>query len=207
MTRTRIGLSLTALLLVLATSTADVRADGWYFSEGFGTGTAGDDLGDSFDADFTLRAAVGRRFGRLAVEGFLTGTILSGDGVLAGTSHDLMGYGISGRYMFPLSRHLEIYLRGGAGRAQLAVRSIEVGDTQYSGRSLHYGAGIQLKGKVPVLGFLFYPLFFTKIGPKVTAALWLETDHQVTRLHHPNYRSLDSDVKAWRFGFGVGSDF
>ena len=45
--------------------------------------------------------------------------------------------------------------------------------SRYGGRGLGVGAGIQLKGKVPAIGFLFFPLFFADWGPKVTAALFV----------------------------------
>ena len=75
----------------------------------------------------------------------------------------------------------------------------------YGGRGLGAGAGIQLKGKVPALGFLFFPLFFpADVGPKVTAALYLDTGYSFYRLRDSGGATIDVQINSMTGGFSVG---
>src|SRR5207244_10566540 len=106
------------------------------------------------------------------------------------------------KYLAPLSAHFDAYLRGtiSAGVADGALEG-------YEGRGLGFGAGVQLKGKVRALGFLWWPLFFTGIGPKVTAALYLDDGYEFYRLHGPAPVAVDAALTHMTLGFAVGSDF
>lgn len=203
----RTAITLAAIITLGIGHASDAHADGWFFSEGFGTSEVGGELGEHFDGTMNIRVAVGRRFRRFAIEGFVMGNMMDGKGALAGGLNEVTSYGLSARYMFPVGSHLELYLRGGLQNHVMTVESVGFGDAQFEGRGIHYGAGAQIKKKVPVVGLLFFPLFFTDIGPKMTGSLWLETSHQITRLHHPSYASVDGSFKSWTFGFGLGSDF
>ena len=211
--RTRLTLSLTLLWTLIATlvivtlTSARADADGWYFTEGVGSGTLEDQLGNRFEADFGMRVALGRRMDQWAIEGFMTMTDLSS--VEQGNHALLVGYGLSARYIVPVTSHIELYARGGLHKLSLDMDMDMANsrDRGYQGRAIHYGAGAQLKGKVPALGFLFYPFFFTDLGPKVTAALWLETNQQYTRLHRDRVSSIDARLTTLSLGFAVGSDF
>ena len=78
----------------------------------------------------------------------------------------------------------------------------------YAGNGLGLRAGAQVKGKVPVIGFLAWPLFFTGWGPKVTAALFLDNSIDVYRLHDRyGSRAVDAQLSSLTFGFAVGTDF
>jgi outer membrane protein with beta-barrel domain len=200
--------AIAALLLVCAPATA--RADGFYFQEGVGTGEVHGPMGDFFAADGVVGSlSVGRRIDRLAIEANLSLADLSGRGPFAGAAYTAVGWGLRARYLFPVNPHLDLYLRGGLDRTELVP--VGFGDpadgSAYGGRGLSYGAGAQVKGKVRALGFLFWPLFFTGLGPKINAGFWLDTGAHRVRLHHPHWRSLDGTVTSWALGFAVGSDF
>jgi hypothetical protein len=77
----------------------------------------------------------------------------------------------------------------------------------FEGRGLGVGAGIQLKGKGSVLGLLWWPLFFTNVGPKMTAALWLDSGYEFYRLHGDRPTAIDAQLSTLTFGFALGSDF
>jgi hypothetical protein len=219
--------SLVSLLLVCVLA-APAAADGVYFSESFGGSDVKDQLGARIDAAGRFRFAGGYRHGSWAVE--LWGGVLLGiEGArdtapcsecqlrtTDGPSHDVYeptifgAYGLDVKYVQPLASHVEVYLRTGASELGGEVQGAE-----YAGRGLGVGAGLQLKGKVPAVGFLFWPLFFTGIGPKVTASLWADTGYDFYRLRpgaSPDRLgsarpTIDAGLSTLSFGFGVGTDF
>jgi hypothetical protein len=103
------------------------------------------------------------------------------------------------KFLQPLAPNVELYLRGGLSRGYAA-------GLDASGRGLGLGAGVQVKGKVSALGLVFWPLFFSGVGPKITAAAYLETGYEVYRLHGPR-RSTDAQLNHLMLGFAFGSDF
>jgi hypothetical protein len=196
--------------LVLVCLSATARADGFYFSEGLGTGAVHGELGEFFGAGGVVgRLAVGRRMDRLAIEANIGLADLSGRRRFAGAEYTAVSWGLNARYLFPMSEHVQLYLRGGLDRTELVPVgwSDPAGGSAYGGRGLSYGAGGQVKGKVRALGFLFWPLFFTGVGPKIDAGFWLDTGGHRVRLHHPRWRSLDGTITSWALGFSVGADF
>jgi hypothetical protein len=96
-----------------------------------------------------------------------------------------------------------VYLRGSAMVGGLD----RAGFDSFEGRGLGVGAGVQLKGKGSVLGLLFWPLFFTNVGPKMTAALWLDSGYEFYRLHGDRPTAIDAQLSTLTFGFALGSDF
>jgi hypothetical protein len=214
-------------LLLLCALAAPAAADGVYFTESFGGADVKGQLGTQIDSAGVFRFAGGYRRGSWAVElwgGMYVG-IDTRDAAapadacpacrLAHTgSHDvgyddglpsvLGGGGVDLKYVQLLASHVEVYLRGGAGFVAGDISGVEHG-----GRGLGMGAGMQLKGKVPALGFLFWPLFFTGWGPRVTAALWADAGYDFYRLH-PSFErgpTVDAQLSRMTFGFAVGSDF
>lgn len=229
MPRLRLRDLLVTLALVGATVTT-AAADGVYVTESFGGIDVKDQLGESMDGAVKIKLAFGMRRGRWAVEGWMAGGLGFGDhhdgakplppscvgkrcGVPVPDAPDhahgasvgsaLFMYGLDLKYLAPLSPHVELYVRGSMSRGVL--------DNDYAGNGLGVGAGIQIKGKVPAVGFLFWPLFFTNWGPKVTAALFVDNGVDFYRLHHggdrSSGRSIDAQLHHLTFGFGVGSDF
>ena len=204
----RTGIILAAIAIMSVSEAPSAHADGWFFSEGFGSSEVSGDLGEVVDGAANVRIAIGRRMGHWALEGFVMGNIMNGAGPLAGGLDSATSYGLSARYNFPLSNRFELYLRGGLHKMRLDVDSREFGSgDDFSGRAFHYGAGAMMKGKVPVLGLLFLPLLLTDYGPKVTGSLWVETSQQFSRLHHSSFNSVDANIKSWTMGFSLGSDF
>jgi hypothetical protein len=197
-------------LLVLACLVLAVpaRADGIYFTESFGGSDVKDQLGAYLPSAFHFRIAAGMRFGTWAVETHLGAHVGTADTSFE-EGHSLTTYGLDLKYIQPLvDDHVEIYLRGGVRYAL-----VDDGSTihDYAGRGLGGGAGIQLKGKVRALGFLAWPCFFLKIGPKVTGALWLDADGSFYRLHRDGRQAatpaIDAKLTTISGGFAIGSDF
>lgn len=116
----------------------------------------------------------------------------------------LVSYGADVKYLRPVSKNFELYLRGGFSHAFLD------GANDYSGRGLGIGAGAQLKGKVPAVGFLFWPLFFTNWGPKITAAAFIDQGFDYYRLHkggRDGAGSIDASLSRLTVGIAFGADF
>ena len=214
--------------LVVATvlaSTSAAAADGLYFSEAVGGSDVGDELASEISGAVRVKIAVGYRLHtNWAIEAWFAGDIASegrnstapvaercndcGDG--GGSAYDydssssMASVGVDVKYLRPVAKNLDVYLRGSLGKGWLD-------NEDYSGRGLGIGAGIQLKGKVPAIGFLFWPLFFTGWGPKVTAALFVDTGADYYRLHKrgdlDNPDSIDGTFHRITVGWAVGADF
>lgn len=210
-----------ALLLVLAAVMAvpatPASADGIYFTESFGGANIKDELGERIDSAVKFRVSVGVRRRRWAVElwggGYLAEKQVPGCELCDRPDYytyetaGLGAYGLDLKYIEPLSRHFEVYLRGGPSAAVVDGAGLD----GYAGRGLGFGAGAQLKGKVRALGFLWWPLFFTGVGPKVTASLWADAGYDFYRLHRGGkleaVPAIDAKVTSMTIGFAVGSDF
>jgi hypothetical protein len=183
------------------------RADGFYYSEGLGVTTVKDELA-AHEADPTmarLRLAVGMRSGPWAVEGSVA-LALSNDygyyGADAGSA-GLTSTALDLKYLQPLARHLEVYVRGSAGYGWADGNL-----ANYSGRSLGFGAGVQVKGKGSILGLLAWPLFFLiDRGPQMTAALFLDEGYDFYRLHDGSKTAVDAQLTHVTFGVALGTDF
>jgi Outer membrane protein beta-barrel domain len=212
--------SLLVTALVVCALAAPAAADGVYVTQSMGGADVKDELGERIDSAGRFRLGLGVRRGAWAAE--LWGGLLLGSGHAARVdacvdcrpgddyhTHSTMflgAYGLDLKYLQPLSRHVDVYLRGGVS----AMRGHVAGD-DYGGRGLGVGAGVQLKGKVRALGLLWWPLFFTGIGPKVTAAIWADTGYDFYRLH-PGGRlqagpTIDAQLTSMSMGFSVGTDF
>jgi hypothetical protein len=203
---------LAAVLAALAVTAAaaPAQADGHYFSFGAGPSDVADELGGITGDGGRLRIGVGHRVGRLAVEGYLAPEWLSEH-----RSADAIGYGIDVRYIVPLTSGVQGYLRGSISKLSLHDVAWDgegrglAGADERSGRGLGAGVGVQLRGRVRALGFLYWPLFFLPVGPKTNAAFYVDHGVDFYRLHDPSGRTSAVDAKLTRltFGFNVGSDF
>lgn len=208
-----------AVLLFAALSARPVHAEGVYFSEGFGTGAVRNELADYTDrGTFRLRVAAGYKVGRWATEVFVAPEFF-----FDGYSNDTMavGYGLDVKRIQPISRHASLYLRGSMSRMTFAASTVydaQPGCIDWcggygsgldgaSGRGLGLGVGAQITGKVPVLGLLAWPLFFTNYGPKMTGAIFLEDSYDFYRLQKPGGGTIDASITRWTFGVAAGSDF
>ncbi len=207
MTRTcTIAVVVAAALVGRATPAS---ADGIYFFEQLGGADVHDELGATFEgARFHARAGLGLRRRAWALEGWI-GAYDSGAPYDGGERirSDLFTYGLDLKYHARLTRHLELYVRGGLSRGEL--RQYE--GVSYAGRGAGVGAGIQVRGKVSVLGFLFWPLFFSGVGPKISAALYLDNGVEFYRLHRDgdfdSGSSIDARLTSTTLGFRLGYGF
>ena len=209
--------AVTVAAFALAAAPRPAAADGSYFTMGFGPGDVGSELRDYTASSFRIRAGAGHRIGNVAVEGFLAGDIFDDYGISeAGT------VGLDVKYILPLSDHFQGYVRGSASRMSTTLGSdayddcfscsspdYGYGGKSYAGRGLGAGAGLQLRGKVRAIGFLYWPLFFVPAGPKVNAALYVDHGYDFYRLHPDDGRggTIDAKLYRWTFGFNVGQDF
>ncbi len=195
-------------------SPAPAAADGIYFFEAFGGTDIRDELGADIDNAFRIKAGVGLRRRAWALEGWVGGHIPGASDRQLETSAgyvddngELFTYGLDLTYHARVTRHLEVYVRGGLSRGELRHFQGE----SYAGRGLGVGAGVQLKGKVSALGFLFWPLFFSGVGPKVSAALFLDNGAEFYRLHRDgdfdSGSSIDARLTSMTLGFKLGYGF
>jgi len=197
-------------LAVLALRSAPAHADGTYFTMGFGPGEVSDELGDRVRSTFHGRFALGHRLGNLAIEGYLAPE--SDTETDSPYSLSLLRLGVDARYVLPVSKGLQVYVRGGLSKLSATLGSSDEGryaSRDYEGRGLGGGAGVQLRGKVRALGFLYWPLFFIPAGPKVDAAIFIDHGMEFARLHAvtgPD-RSIDARFTRLTIGFNVGADF
>jgi hypothetical protein len=199
--------------VVLAVSIGTASADGFYYSEGFGATHVKDEYAAYTDSNlFRFRIALGMRSGSWAYEGAVAVNApvdpyndyaaggYNGYGAEKSTLGDVE---FTLKYLQPLSRHLELYVRGtaGYGWADGALHD-------FSGRSLGVSAGIQLKGRGSIAGLLFWPLFFlVKSGPMMTAGLYLDDGYDFFRLHGPPSTAVDAQLTHLTMGVAVGTDF
>lgn len=214
-----------ALCLALAVPlllTRPAAADGLYFSEGFGGTKFENELAGFTGGAFRIRVALGYRAKRVAIEGFF-GADISTEAYTS-PAPDLVSYGLDAKYLFPVSRHIELYLRGSMSRARLESSTAAVVGNgsldDYAGRGLGLGTGVQLKGRAPLLFFFFWPAAVVcavsesegckKLGPQATFAIYLDQGYDFYRLHgdgSPAGRAIDAEATRWTFGFAIGGDF
>ncbi len=209
----RPSLVIAAIAAMLVLSASAASADGVYVTESYGGTKVGDRLADHVESGLRVRLALGVRHGPIAVEGYVAGLIsgavesLGDDGPIGHDDGLVMG-GLDLKYLHRISDHVEVYLRGSASRAALTRTRVD-----YSGRGLGIGAGIQVKGKVPALGLLFWPLFFVPHlpGPKLTGALFVDDGFEFYRLHPGGALdatpAIDGKLSHLTIGFALGSDF
>lgn len=222
------------VFLICATA-GGAAADGFYFTESLGGTNVKDELGSRMSSAVRIKLALGVRRRSWAIEGWIAGDIAANEGYGDGYGYDggaapppcasrnsgcegpydtavgygptsLTTYGLDLKYLQPVSEHIEIYLRGSISHGVMSGQL-----DGYGGRGLGVGAGVQLKGKVPAIGFLWWPLFFTGWGPKVTAAVFVDDGYDFYRLH-PGDRleagpAIDAQLSHLTLGFAVGSDF
>lgn len=184
--------------LVALCSTA--RADGFYFSESIGGTRVHDELG-AYVGGSATRADIGfgMRRGHWAVQLDILGDMQSGNTSETTSSQppDVTSVGISVKYIQPLSKHFEVYVRG---RSMHGWGDNRLGG--YAGNGLGAGAGLQLKGKLRW----------------VTGALFVDASSDFYRLHDEgaaadvvvNYRlppAIDAQLASITFGWAFGTDF
>ncbi len=185
-------------LVILGALTAAAHADGLYFTEGVGGAEIKDRAGAVLPSATRLRLSVGARSGPWALEAWMAPLI--GD---PANDTELDTWGLDLKYVQPLSRHLEVYVRGTTSAAK-GYGALD----GFAGRGLGFGAGIAVKGKVSPWGLLWAPLFFlVRKGPMITGALWLDDGYEFYRLHSDRPYTLDAQISHVTFGFALGSDF
>ena len=204
-----------ALLVSAVVLAGTARADGIYFKESFGVGRGRGDLEPIVGNAMHTRLGVGARLRWFAIEPWLGSDLqTSRDGAFKGLvggepsegRADLAQYGIDLKAIAALHQTADIvvesYVRGGA--------SLAGGNGAldgYRGEGLGIGAGIQLRGRVRALGFLWAPLFLVKRGPRVTGALFFDQGYDFVWLRHRDAMPVTARVGSVSVGFAIGSAF
>ncbi len=198
-----------ALLVALASS---AQANGTYFTETVGTFDLRSEMGDVWNGgSIAARLALGHKVDDWAVELGLGVYDFRGRGRFGDRDYDALSWGLDVRRIFPINDWAQAYLRGGI--RQLAVNGSSVGSpesdalTDYGGRGVAWGGGLQAGGKIPVAGLLWAPLFFCNCGPKMTAVVTLDWTNQLVKLSREGGPALDGRINSLMLGFALGSDF
>lgn len=198
--------AVTALLAV----PRPAHADGTYASFGLGPGQVSDELGAYVRTTFQGRFTVGHRVGHLAIEGSIGPE--SSDDFNDPYGYEAVRLGLDARYVLPVVPGVQVYVRGGLTTVDATLSSSDgnrYAERDYAGRGVEGGAGVQLRGKVRALGFLYWPLFFVPVGPKIDAALFVDHSVEFDRLHAVTgpERSIDARFTRLTIGINVGADF
>jgi hypothetical protein len=192
---------------VTVVAAASGRADGLYFTEQLGASRVGGQLGNYFSGGFAGHIGLGVHLDGWAFEGSVHFDELEGRGVFAGSGYEAVAWGAGVRRLFPVSPWVRLYARGGVEAVRIDqtswLESPSLGDG-YRGRGVSYGGGLMLSGRVPLVGFLFAPLFFTDIGPKVSAGAWLDVGDRLLSLHKERASDLDGFTRSFLVGFSIG---
>ncbi len=201
-----------AVLLAVLGAATDARADtGFYFNESFGVGLSRDELAPYLGQPMHIRVALGVRLGDFAIEPWVLSDLQTDrdgafKGLIGGTpamgSADLTSYGLDGKYIIAIDKHLSAYVRGGPLRVS-ANGALD----GYSGWGFGAGGGFQITGRVRALGFLWSPLFFMNKGPKITGSVFLDQGYDFYRLRSSSAPTIDARIGHVSVGFAVGSAF
>jgi hypothetical protein len=188
-----------ALVLLLATSiAAPAAADGLYFTESFGASDIDGELEQHFHGPFRVRAGLGMRRGAWAFELF-AGAMMpattpprpQGSALEPEPADALVSYGLDVKYLQPVTRYFELYLRGRVAGAHMQ------GELEgYLGRGLGGGAGAQLRGRRR-----------TRWGWHIGGGGFVDLGYERYRLYGDGAPALDAKITSITFGFAVGSDF
>jgi hypothetical protein len=205
----RLWLPLLVIFHVTVVAAASGRADGLYFTEQLGVSRVGGELGNYFRGGFSGHIGGGYHLDGWALEGHMRFDELEGRGALAADTYDLLAWGVGVRRLFPVSPWVRLYARGGVEAVE--IEQYSSGESLvldgYKGSGIDLGGGLVLSGRVPLVGFLFAPLFFTDIGPKVSAAAWLDVGDRLIALDKPGASDLHGFSRSWLLGFSLGGSF
>lgn len=205
----RFWLPLLVIFHVTVIAAASGRADGLYFTEQIGVTRTGGALADVLAGEVSVHFGGGYHIDGWAFELQLNLDEMSGRGAFDGNSYELLSRGVAVRRLFPVSPSWRLYARGGLDAVEVQPSSWSEGrlGDGYEGTSFDLGGGVLLSGRVPLVGFLFAPLFFTDIGPKVSAAAWLDVGDRLLSLEKSGASDLRGFTRSWLLGFSVGGNF
>jgi len=207
------------LAVSLAAAGAASADQGPYLTEAFGVARARPPLANVVGTTLYVRVSLGMRLGNFAVEpwvssGMQTDRRGAWQGLVGGDPSpglsDLELIGLDAKYILAVHEHVDLYVRGGP----MAIEGNGALDG-YRGQGLGLAGGVQVKGQVRALGFLWAPLFFVKRGPMATGALFLDAGYDTGVLHNaadgtkpPITRSsIDVGFAHLSLGFAVGAAF
>ncbi len=118
---------------------------------------------------------------------------------------DLMGWGLRAKRFHLVGDGLRLY-----GRLGVTENFLDGQGKALAGFGFEYGGGIQYTVQAPALGLLFWPLFFTGIGPKVNLSAWADLGGEIGNLHQghgSNAPSYNYRQASATFGVGIGGRF
>jgi hypothetical protein len=184
-------------------------ARGVYFSESVGPSISNNRVG------LGGRVGAGYRVSDFAYEAWVGGSEINTRCAQEACPSEVLQIGFDIKYLQPVSKRVETYLRGGVAHESSEYDYDELHHRtglHASGLGVSGGIGIQVKGKVTALGFLIPLAFWSDIGPKVTIATFVEAGVDVFRLRSRPFaegpeRSIYGNFASLRFGVAFGSDF
>lgn len=210
----RLGTAAALALALLLAHQSTARADGLYFTEGFGGTKFDNELAAYEDGAFHLHVGAGYRASRFSFE--VWWGLDDGDGgAQTPSSPNPATYGMDFKYAAPITRRIELYARASISRMEVMDGVLD----GYGGRGLGVGTGAQIKGKVPFVTMLYPPLMIIcavskiceqgKLGPRGTVALYVDQGYDFYRLHREwdSFGAIDAEARRWSIGFALGSDF
>jgi hypothetical protein len=196
------------LAIVLTATTA--HADGVYFNQMVGINHAD---APQIGKTVQTRAGVGARIDSLAIEAWVAsdtapereGATLGFLGGEPAMGSDLASYGVALRTILPLHHTDKITVEG---YTRIAAGVVDAsGQLEgFGGSMLAAGGGLQIRGPVRALGFVWAPLFFLQRGPRVTGALFVDYGYERLDLARAD-RDLRVKASHLVMGFAIGSAF
>jgi len=188
------------IVVVLAWSTGDARADDsrYHYGVGFGPASLTGDLADHFSSDGQVsgRIYAGRRVGDWAVDAVFFGTDLALTGRPGEGTHSTLGLGVDVRRFVELFPHLEAYVRGGVDYTWLVRCHSDAPPAGYSGSGYHYGAGLEVSWRWRL------PRRSGKPRMDLGLQLFADAGRQRTRLAKSGQKTLAGQIDQLTFGFG-----
>lgn len=174
------SIALLSILGIAGTASAET-----YLGVGIGTeAPISGSLGDTFSTNDTThgRLVLGKRFGKLAIEGSLFGTeMFNGEEDAA-----IAALGVDLKYHMALGGNFEAYLKGGLHKAYLQSNADSSFD-EFEGQGYQYGAGLQYRFNMAVS----------------SASLWLDYTRVQFDVANEGIE-LDGTGKMLQLGLSVG---
>jgi hypothetical protein len=204
-----------ALAVMAGSAHADNERTSMYFTQSVGVSDADGGLAASVGHAMRTQAGLGARLHWLAFEAWIasdtqTDRVGAFQGFIGGEPSegrtDLASYGIALKGIVPLYRAPDSTVEA-YGRVAAGIASTTGALEGYRGHTLGAAGGLQVRGTVRALGFLWGPLFFMKKGPKITGAMYVEYGRDAMSLRMQGAPALRSGIGHVMFGFAVGTGF
>jgi hypothetical protein len=162
-----------------------VASAGWFAGLGIGPSANVNGTSEVDSGGRSARLLGGMRWGKLAVEGSITGqTLRFLDNILG--EFDTKELAIAGKYNFPLGSNFEVFAKAGLHRTWLSHEQDPAYDA--SGNGLLVGGGFEYRITTPA----------------VSGSLFVDYTHYAADVTGDRYGYYGDGVGMWMLGFTVG---